>query len=64
MTEADPSALASWVQDMHDVSEIECHARGPRMGGRGVGGGVTDEARSIKEESTAHKRGMEGKQVD
>lgn len=32
------AALASSVQDMHDVSEIECHARAPLDGAGGRGG--------------------------
>lgn len=50
---------------MHDVSEIECHARGPwmeRRDERGEGVCVTDEARSTKESCTQKKDG--GKQVD
>lgn len=44
------SALASLEQDMHDVSEIECHARGFWMERGMKRGAMTDEARSTKRE--------------
>ncbi len=43
---------------MHDVSEIECHARGPWMErGNERGGEMTDEARSTKECGTQKEDG-------
>lgn len=53
------SALASLEQDMHDVSEIECHARGFWME-RGMKKGSDDRWSEINKKRAEHKSGMEG----
>ena len=50
------SALASSEQDMHDVSEIECHARGPWMA-RGMKEGRDDRWSEIDKRARYTKEG-------
>lgn len=53
------SALASSGQDMHDVSEIECHARGSGMERR-IKEGERWQMKRDQQKGAVHKSGMEG----